>query len=55
MKFEIMKIRTGKDRYESPFVELTLRTQDFTALALSKYQITETPIEVEILNEKNDG
>lgn len=54
IRFEIKHIKTGKDRYEEPFVELTLRTPDFRALALSKYQLKEEAIEVDILNEKND-
>ena len=48
LTFEVKKVNSGVDRYEEPFVEVVLRTRDFTAMTLAKYVVGKKPMKVKI-------
>lgn len=48
MIFEVKKVNSGKDRFDEPFVEIILRTQDFSAMTLAKYVLQQKPMDVTI-------
>jgi hypothetical protein len=50
---EVKNLKSGVDKYEKPIVDITLRTNDFTAMLLAKYIAKQEPINIKII-EGND-
>lgn len=48
LEWTVKNVKSGKDKDECPYVEVILRTADFSAVTLSKYLVLQQTLITEI-------